>query len=260
MIVKLTKSRNKNDFIDITSSSDDSFENLRNFKVPYDLSISGDENNYVFLPVSQKEVEILNIINNFDNTLVDLGLKLKTGLTVAFRNKELLSDTEDFDNVPLFLPCHFNNGYIKFPLKNYKNQYISTDKDSLLHSNQDFLFLKRFTSKEENRRLQPAIYLHDDYSKFDKISTDNKVNFIATVRKDDDLSINEIYGLFALFNSTLYDKYYRILNGSTQVNASEINSMHVPNRDDLEKIGYKLINCNNMSTKICDELLGDLIA
>ncbi len=37
-----------------------------------------------------------------------------------------------------------------------------------------------------------------------------------------------VYGLYVLFNSTIYDEYYRILNGSTQVNSTEINAMPVP--------------------------------
>ena len=40
-----------------------------------------------------------------------------------------------------------------------------------------------------------------------------------------DLSECVVYGLYVLFNSTLYDCYYRILNGSTQVNSTEVNSI-----------------------------------
>lgn len=52
----------------------------------------------------------------------------------------------------------------------------------MMQENKDYLLLKRFTSKEEERRLQPAIYLKEDISA-DYISTDNKLNFIENIDK-----------------------------------------------------------------------------
>ena len=84
------------------------------------------------------------------------------------------------------------------------------------------MFVKRFTAKEEHRRLQCGVYLARKHPEYTEISTQNKINFISGLRE---LSECVVYGLYVLFNSTLYDSYYRILNGSTQVNSTEINSM-----------------------------------
>lgn len=65
--------------------------------------------------------------------------------------------------------------------------------------------------------------------------------------------------MYIVFNSTLYDKYYRILNGSTQVNATEINYMHVPNRKQLKEIGKRIQDINDLSVKTCDEILEELL-
>ncbi len=61
------------------------------------------------------------------------------------------------------------------------------------------------------------------------------------------------YGLYVLLNSTLYDTYYRIINGSTQVNSTEVNQMPVPDRDVIEAMGKELMhqdlteaNCNKI--------------
>lgn len=259
IIVKVSKTQGKHDFINISSSNDFMFDNLERFKLYYDFAVSNDENSFIFLPTNQNEVNILNKLNKFKYILTDIGIKLRTGLTVGFRNKELLLDYNSPKSVPIFYPCHFNNGLINFPVETDKKQYLLENKISLLQKNKDYLFLKRFTSKEEKRRLQPAIYLHDEFSEFNYISTDNKINFFDTIEPNDNLSIPEIYGLFVLFNSTLYDKYYRILNGSTQVNATEINSMPVPDRDSLKQLGNKLINSNILTTDICDKILGELI-
>ena len=131
-------------------------------------------------------------------------------------------------------------------------------KKGLIQENKNYLFIKRFTSKEEKRRLQPAIYLKEDFSNYDYISTENKINFIESTN-DEDLSKEQVYGLFVIFNSTLYDKYYRILNGSTQVNANEINSLCIPSRNTLENIGRILINKNDYSVESCDEILGSIL-
>jgi len=62
-----------------------------------------------------------------------------------------------------------------------------------------------------------------------------------------------------LFNSTLYDCYYRILNGSTQVNSTEINSMPVPPMSIIETMGKELIRVKDMSVKSCDNILRSYI-
>lgn len=94
------------------------------------------------------------------------------------------------------------------------------------------------------------IYLKQRYNQFKYVSTQNKVNFI----KCDSPCIT--YGLYALLNSSLYDAYYRIMNGSTQVNSTEINQMPIPDKSIIEEMGRELMhkeltesNCNNIIDK-----------
>ena len=68
-----------------------------------------------------------------------------------------------------------------------------------------------------------------------------------------------LYGLYVLFNSTIYDLYYRILNGSTQVNSTEVNAMPVPTLNEIERLGVALLEKNDLSTCACDEVLEVLI-
>ena len=87
---------------------------------------------------------------------------------------------------------------------------------------------------------------------YNKISTQNKLNFISGIR---DLSECTVYGLYVLFNSTMYDIYYRILNGSTQVNSTEINSMPVPSISIIESMGRDLLLIHDMSEASCYKIL-----
>jgi adenine-specific DNA-methyltransferase len=126
------------------------------------------------------------------------------------------------------------------------------DKRAFLQRNKNYLFVKRFTSKEEHRRLQCGIYLGSDLPEYEWISTQNKVNFIDG---NHDLTDAETYGLFVLFNSRWYDLYYRVLNGSTQVNATEMNQIPVPSLPDIRRMGLRLLKKDDLSEDRCDEIL-----
>lgn len=258
IIINVIKTKENYDSIKISSTESNSdFKYINEFVIPYKLAVSDDENQFVYLPINQEEVDVLNKVHKFKNTLQEIGIKLKTGLTVAFRHGELLHENSNDHTVPVIYSAHFNDGVINFPIETDKKQYIETHRKGLIQENKDYLFIKRFTSKEEKRRIQPAIYLKDVCEKYDYISTDNKINFIDSVSKTK-LTKDEIYGLFVIFNSTLYDKYYRILNGSTQVNATEINYMHVPCRNELAKMGEIIRNNNDLSVAMCDKILEEL--
>ena len=90
------------------------------------------------------------------------------------------------------------------------------------------------------------------HPQFGHISTQNKVNFIKCG------SPCMAYGLFVLLNSTLYDSYYRIMNGSTQVNSTEINQMPVPEKAIIEEMGKDLIH-GDLSVANCNKILSKWI-
>ena len=255
IIIKLRKTQLKPQTVTITTTqSNADFSKKTIFKAPYATVINGPDS-YVYLVTNADEVEILDSLNKWENTLPTLGLKMKTGLTVDFRNREVLRNKPEKQSVPLFYSQHIQNGEVVFPIgKEY--EYLVTKQRGLLQANKNYLFVKRFTAKEEPRRLQCGIYLAKKYPAYSQISTQNKINFIDGMC---DLSECIVYGLYVLFNSTLYDRYYRILNGSTQVNSTEVNSMPIPSMDIIEALGKELIATNDMSESVCDSILRSYI-
>ena len=255
MIFHACKKNSEQKFITITTTKNNSdFSNITKINVPYDLVINKNDD-FVYLITNSKEIKTLEHIRRFTATLPDIGLKMKTGLTVDFRNRSALRDCPEEHAVPLFYANHIKNGGVEFPIGREK-EYIVTKQAGLLQKNTNYLFVKRFTSKEEHRRLQCGVYISKNFPKFKKISTQNKINFICGAKE---LSEYVIYGLYVLFNSSLYDCYYRILNGSTQVNSTEINAMPVPFLPVIEEMGKKLLREKDMSESSCDKILEEYI-
>ena len=178
---------------------------------------------------------------------------MKTGLTVDFRNTKLLRSAPGDGIVPLFFPQHIQDGTVKFPVQK-ENEFITCESPGLIQKNKNYLFVKRFTSKEENRRLQAGIYLSQNFPEYDFISTQNKLNFIDCI-DGSALPLNTVYGLYVVFNSSRYDAFYRILNGSTQVNASEINAMPIPALKKINEWGDQLLASGDLSTESCDRIM-----
>ena len=91
-----------------------------------------------------------------------------------------------------------------------EHEYIVTDQRGLLQENTNYLFVKRFTAKEEHRRLQCGVYLARKHPEYAEISTQNKINFISGLRE---LSECVVYGLYVLFNSMTHLLTSMPLNG-----------------------------------------------
>ena len=251
MIIKFRKTCRTPKYITVTTTCGNrDFSEITNFKAPYDIVICG-KDRYVYLVTNAEEADTLHKLNKWCDTLPSLGLKMKTGLTVDFRNREALRNTAEDTAVPLFYAQHIQAGKIAFPIGK-ENEYIVTEQAGLLQKNANYLFVKRFTSKEEHRRLQCGVYLSSEHPDYAQISTQNKINFIDGPAN---LSEYTVYGLYVLFNSTIYDHYYRILNGSTQVNSTEINSMPVPPMNIIISMGKELVAKKDMSERSCDMIL-----
>lgn len=252
IIIKVKKTNQTPEKVTITSSqSNNDFDNITSLIVPYSLVVSGSDY-YVYLVTDEKEISVLERLRRFDKTLPDIGLKMKTGLTVDFRNREILRDNAEEGAIPLFYSQHIKQGEVQFPIQK-EHEYVVTDQKGLMQDNRNYLFVKRFTAKEERRRLQCGVYLSKKYPQYKKISTQNKINFVDGLITE--MSECLVYGLYVIFNSTLYDEYYRILNGSTQVNSTEINAMPVPDLDSIQEMGRKLMKSKDMSESNCNMIL-----
>ena len=242
------------------------FSNIVKHKVSYNLIANPkDEHSYIKIPSSIENVELLTIMNDWKENLITLGFKLKTGPIVDFRSTKYLVDTEEYDGentVPVFWSSNFSeSNLISHPVRKKQGEYQVAHRcpksDSILLKNKDYIFIKRFTTKEEHRRLQCALYFANKFNT-QMIGIENHLNYITKIKGE--ITKDEIYGIFTILNSTYADKYYRILNGSTQVNATEVNSMPFPSLDVIVAIGKRALLINdNLTCDSCDEIINEEI-
>ena len=253
IIIKAKKGKKENKYakISITNSENKSFKKLRKNKVRYsDVIYHKNGDTFIRIPTSSLDVEILHTLDAWPNTLKDLGLEISTGPVVPFRaEKYLLPEfTKNQDAAPLIWMHNFQDMKVVWPLKkNHKESAIKICREtkSLLLPVKNYVLVKRFSSKEQKRRLYGAVLLESEFP-HEIVGLENHVNYIHKLNGN--LSLYESLGIAAILNTTIVDNFFRSLNGNTQVNATDIRSLPLPDVQDITEIGklvYKLLPESN---------------
>lgn len=189
-----------------------------------------DRHSFIRLPVDGNG--LASRVQALPCTLVDLGIKVSTGRVVDFRATEHLRKMPGDDTVPLIYPTHFDDGAIRWPLPESKKHNAIADNPetaSLMVPGGVYVLTKRFSAKEEKRRLVAAIY------EGGRVGFENHLNYFHDNGKG--LPMDFARGLSAFLNSEAVDQYFRIFSGHTQVNATDIRSLHFPTRAQLVALG-----------------------
>lgn len=257
MIIKVRKSVETPASILITSSqSDRDFNSITVIDVPYNSVIVG-KYKYIFLPTCSDDMAVIRKIHKYEKTLPEEGLRMRTGIIVNFRQWNALRKEPGDHIVPLFCSQHIRDGRVHHNPSGKGFDWIIDGKPELIQKNKNYVFCKRFTAKEERRRLQCGIYLADDFHEYTFIGTQNKINYVDKV-DGSDMDIPTVYGIYTLLNSTLFDMYYRVLNGSTQVNSTEVNTIPVPPFKLIKEMGARLMESGDITTENCDNIMTEI--
>lgn len=230
IITKFSKGQSKE--ITITTSENSTFNDINTLHTSKNFIIEN-YRNIICIPSSKADIEILNMFHATHNTIQNLGYKISTGKVVTFRNKDLLSTTPEnlfecnTEYSPLLWMDNFKNETLTFPIDNKKEQYIecSDRSRSLLVPTQNYILIKRFSSKEQARRINIG-YLYKNDLKTKYVGLENHLNYLY--KEDKEFTKNEMENLGSFLISGVVDQYFRILNGNTQVNATDILYLPVP--------------------------------
>lgn len=233
--VKITSSPNSDFFFDQESNSVSASDmTVRN--IPFESLVNMlDKDKFIHIAANNRDQSIIDRLNVFYTSLNELGISVSTGPVVDFRLKSDLRENIEPGAVPLIYPVHLN-GVVDWPKKSKKPNAINVSERSRswLWSNQGyFVIVRRFSSKEEKRRIVATVY--DGSLPGEWIGFENKLNVFHINKSGMDKDI--AYGLSAFLNSMLLDKYYRLFGGHTQINATDLRSLHYPDRKSLQRIG-----------------------
>lgn len=191
------------------------------------------------IPISDTDEMIGEEVDRLPFTLASLGLRTSTGPLVPFRAKESLFNSGDTEVgfAPLIWMENIKDGKVIWPLANSRKPKavrIAESTERLRIPNGNYVMVKRFSTKEGKRRINAGVFL-EHWLNAQSISIENHVNYVYKVGVK--MTEDEVYGLTEILNSRLYNRYFQVSNGSTQVDASAINSIPLPSLDVIAMIG-----------------------
>jgi len=132
------------------------------------------------------------------------------------------------------------DAYVQWPRNGGKKPnalVLSTKTEELIVPRGFYVLTKRFSSKEERRRIVAGVYDPSRLPTSD-VAFENHLNYFHARGRP--LTAALAKGLAAFLNSTLVDCYFRGWSGHTQVNASDLRRFRYPTRTQLEDLGAKI--------------------
>jgi len=260
VIIGLTpkKKGKEQEHVLITKSRNSLFHDINELTIDYE-DIFHRKNGDVFIkvPSSKVDIKVQRIINSWKYTLKDLYLKVSTGPVVSFRATKFLS-AEFKDNtsmVPLLWMHNLKEMDAVWPIHNFKKEpAIKANEESkvLLVPTNNYVLVKRFSSKEQKKRVHAGVLLKSKM-KFERIGIENHLNYIY--KYSGSLSVEEAYGVAGVLNTSIIDIFFRMLNGSTQVNAVDIENLPFPSLENIQLIGKAIIKAKPAIGQELDKLV-----
>ena len=212
-------------------------EDMTQWTVPYESVIRADDpERFVHIASNGVEQGIVERMSHFKATLKELGIEVSTGPVVQFRLRNDLRAVPEDGAVPLLYPAHFQGGVVSWPKAMRKPNAIRLSDKSrkwLWPNKGHFVVTRRFTSKEETRRIVASLYASDLPGEL--VGFENHLNVYHVDRQG--MARSLAVGLRLYLNSSLVDRFFRQFNGHTQVNATDLRSLRYPDRATLERIG-----------------------
>jgi len=195
--------------------------------VPHEyVVLPDDEQRFINLPGSTDVMEVAQEIAALPADLKSLGLAVSTGPVVDFRCGGLLTAAGTRGSVPLIYPGNLQTGGVQWPMDLRKPQGLAhvPATERFLLPNGYYVLVKRFTAKEERRRVVASIFRPIDG--YDSVAFENHLNVIH--RDHGPLQADEVSHIARFLNSELVDTYFRMFSGSTQVNATDLRRLRFP--------------------------------
>jgi adenine-specific DNA-methyltransferase len=159
-------------------------------------------------------------------------------IEISINSEKELDNSSEKRLVPLIYPESIKPGKVLFPPKKPR-------KSIAIENNQQtqkwliqpgwYVLIKRFSAKEEKRRIVAAVCSPLDSP---ALGIENHLNYYHA--KGRGVNPDLARGLAAFLNSTLFDNYFRLFSGNTQVNVTDLRKIRYPSKEDLMKLGSQI--------------------
>ena len=217
------------DYVSVYTSHDHR-EEASSRSVPYQDVVTAD---FIHVPATSRDADAVAwVAEHCRHTLADLGLTVSTGRVVDFRSREMLHHERSEGALPMVNATHVRGGMVRHPVGAKKPEWFETEPDvaaKLLVPAGAYVLVKRFSAKEERRRVVAAVWESEEAAAFD-----NKLNYVHSGGRGIDVEIAR--GLAVYLNSTRLDDYFRVFSGHTQVNATDLRQMRFPSERQLREL------------------------
>lgn len=260
IICRFVKGSIKESVIVRSSNCETSINQAAQEQYPLKLIIDpSNDQRIIRIPESAYEARILRQAETFPTTFEIAGYFISTGRVVEHRARKYISEETGVPNsVPLYRPHNITPLTATWTGEHKKEVSFILKEEHEKHTmaNGTFVLLKRFSSKDERRRLVSAVHLASAHD-CGVIGFGNKTNYVGL--SGGKLAVEEAYGLAAIFNSSFMDKYFRCISGNTQVNATEIRIMKFPTREQVKEIGKKARKLKKTGTSEIDLIVNPVL-
>lgn len=247
--------------VTVSTSTDDRYADLDTHAYPFERIVSPDDpERFIHVPTTPAG----NTIDRspaIRHTLSELGIQVSTGPVVDFRLKEHLRDRPEPGTVPLLYPGHFSGGETEWPKPGLKKPNAirrNADTEKWLYPNGFYCVVRRFSSKEEKRRIMASVVDPALFQDATALGFENHLNLFHDNKHG--LPPALAHGLAVFLNTTAVDEHFRVFNGHTQVNATDLKRMKYPSRAALIELGEWAMQRGALTQTMMDEKLESLTA
>lgn len=241
IIFHAVKGRNQPNQIVISSSSGEHGDDITETVFPFaEIVQPHDAEKFIHIPSTASHATAKEAMDGLRSSLASLGVTVSTGRVVDFRLKDALRKEPERGTVPLLYPCHFNGGTVHWPKLEARKPNAILDNEETrqwLVPSGVYLLTKRFTSKEERRRVVACLFDPDEVQTA-WVGFENHLNYFHASGHGLDRSL--AVGLYVFLNSTVVDQYFRRFSGHTQVNATDLRTLAYPDRNTLQAMGREM--------------------
>jgi adenine-specific DNA-methyltransferase len=258
VIIRLER-RGEQGNVTISTSTDETFADIETHEHPFESIVHpGDPERFIHVPTSLEQ----NVLDSFpaiDFSLEQIGVAVSTGPVVDFRLETHIRQRPTSSTVPLLYPGHLTGGGTQWPKDGMKRGnaiLLNAATEKWLYPNGFYAVTRRFSAKEERRRLVASVVRPDAFPEVRMLGFENHLNVFHEKRAG--LSEYLAYGLAAYLNTTAVDDHFRRFNGHTQVNATDLRLIKYPRRAALISLGTWARGQAQLTQSMLDETLAKL--